>query len=191
MVSSRPGLFRRQPVDETIKDKSCDFSGLPKLPNDPGATSANGPPTDMTATRRQSKRVLYVSLVDNHSAAEAAHEPTRRCSRLTGIKQLSAPLRVTSPLRQRMAVMGNGDIVVGSKTPPRKPANVTVKDLADRTAKDRLSGAPDFTETERHCGAMSQQRGDSGTLSTPQKFVQLVGCRDPKRDSKPRSPGGG
>ena len=87
--------------------------------------------------------------------------------------------------------MGKGDIVVGGKTPPRKSANATVKDFADRIATARLSGAPDFTETERHCGAMSQQRGDSGTLSTPQKFVRLVGCRDPKRDSKSRPPGGG
>jgi hypothetical protein len=27
---------------------------------------------------------------------------------------------------------------------------------------------------------MSQQRGDNSMLSTPQEFVQLVGCRDPK-----------
>jgi len=26
---------------------------------------------------------------------------------------------------------------------------------------------------------MSQQCGHSGTQSTPQKFLQLVGCRDP------------
>lgn len=85
--------------------------------------------------------------------------------------------------------MGNGDIVVGSKSPPRKPANVTVKDIADRAAAARSTAAPDFAEAERHCGAMSQQRGNSGMLSTPQKFVRLVGCRDPKRDSKPRPPG--
>jgi hypothetical protein len=81
-----------------------------------------------------------------------------------------------------MAVMGNGDIVVGSKSLPRKSANVTVKDLADRVAE--APGARDLAATERHCGAMSQQRGDSGMLSTPQKFVRLVGCRDPK--ARPR-----
>jgi hypothetical protein len=32
---------------------------------------------------------------------------------------------------------------------------------------------------------MSQQCGDSGNYSTPQKFVQLVGCRDPKAGSEP------
>ena len=83
--------------------------------------------------------------------------------------------------------MGNGDIVVGGKPPPRKPANVTVKDLADRVAAAEASGARDLAETERHCGAMSQQRGNSGMLSTPQKFVRLVGCRD----AKARPPGGG
>ena len=76
--------------------------------------------------------------------------------------------------------MGNGDIVVGGKPPPRKPSNVSVKDLTDRVVAAEASGAPDLGETERHCGAMSQQRGNSGMLSTPQKFVRLVGCRDPK-----------
>jgi hypothetical protein len=33
--------------------------------------------------------------------------------------------------------------------------------------------------------AMSQQCGDSGNYSTPQKFVQLVGCRDPKARAEP------
>ena len=80
--------------------------------------------------------------------------------------------------------MGNGDIVVGSRPLPRKPANVTVTDLADRVAAADASGARELAETERHCGAMSQQRGDSGMLSTPQKFVRLVGCRDPK--ARPR-----
>jgi hypothetical protein len=79
-----------------------------------------------------------------------------------------------------MAVMGNGDIVVGSKSPPRNPTDVTVKDLADRVAAAKPAGASDSAETERHCGAMSQQRGNSGMLSTPQKFVRLVGCRDAK-----------
>jgi hypothetical protein len=34
---------------------------------------------------------------------------------------------------------------------------------------------------------MSQQYGDShrGNESAPQKFVQLVGCRDPKARSEP------
>jgi hypothetical protein len=47
-----------------------------------------------------------------------------------------------------------------------------------RPAGARISGA-------KVSGAMSQQRGDSGNESAPQKFVQLVGCRDPKVRSEP------
>jgi hypothetical protein len=43
-------------------------------------------------------------------------------------------------------------------------------------------------------GAMTQQRCDSGNVSSPQKFVQLVGYRDPKVRSEssapPRAPRG-
>jgi len=40
----------------------------------------------------------------------------------------------------------------------------------------------------RICGAMAQQRGADGAgnnESTPQKFVQLVGCRDPNAGKLP------
>jgi hypothetical protein len=78
-----------------------------------------------------------------------------------------------------MAVMGNGDIVVGKNSPTRSPKTVIIDHLAKRP------GAPAPTEPilprkESHCGAMSQQRGDSGAVSTPQKFVRLVGCHDDK-----------
>jgi hypothetical protein len=60
--------------------------------------------------------------------------------------------------------VGNGNIGVGNKNAPRKAG-------------------------QQMAGAMSQQgapiMGDN--QSSPQKFVQLVGCRDPKaRDLKPR-----
>jgi hypothetical protein len=55
--------------------------------------------------------------------------------------------------------VGNGNIDVGSKSPTRKPG-------------------PLKTERPRNCGAMLQQCADSGSFSTPQKFVRLVGCRD-------------
>jgi hypothetical protein len=55
--------------------------------------------------------------------------------------------------------VGNGNIEVGNKTATRKPG-------------------PLKTERPRNCGAMSQQCADSGSFSTPQKFVRLVGCRD-------------
>jgi hypothetical protein len=75
-----------------------------------------------------------------------------------------------------MAAVGN--IEVGNKTPSRnlgRPMNA-------RTDGDLRIEAPNTEWTKRpvNCRAMSQQRGDSGNYSTPQKFVQLVGCRDPK-----------
>jgi hypothetical protein len=62
--------------------------------------------------------------------------------------------------------VGNGNIDVGNKTATRKP------------------GLPKSEQT-RNCGAMTQQRCDSGNQSSPQKFVQLVGYRDPKAQAQP------
>jgi hypothetical protein len=63
--------------------------------------------------------------------------------------------------------VGNGNIDVGKKTATPKPGH----------PKSARTGI---------CGAMTQQRCDSGrgNESAPQKFVQLVGYRDPK---SPRS----
>jgi hypothetical protein len=82
-----------------------------------------------------------------------------------------------------MVVMARGDIVVGNKPSARKqakPQGVIVDKLpkpagaaAEREGSTRGNVGP-------HCGAMSQQRCDSGATSTPQQFVHLVGCRDRK-----------
>jgi hypothetical protein len=68
-----------------------------------------------------------------------------------------------------MAVMGNGNIDVGKETAIRKPGPLK-------------SGQPGI------CGAMAQQQcdGGRGNQSAPQKFVQLVGYRDPKGQNEPR-----
>jgi hypothetical protein len=75
-----------------------------------------------------------------------------------------------------MAVMRGDNIIVGSKRTTSKSNETTVDDLAERTGSPRAvrKRSPDV------CGAMSQQRCDSGSQSTPQKFVRLVGCHDPK-----------
>jgi len=73
-----------------------------------------------------------------------------------------------------MAVMGSGDITT------RKPSVVS------RNLTKRASAPGATRASEEHCGAMSQQRADSGAASTPQKFVRLVGCHD----QKPRQGGG-
>jgi hypothetical protein len=75
-----------------------------------------------------------------------------------------------------MAVMGGGDIIVGNESPTRKPARTIV---SDQTGRVVVAGRKADDQT-KICGAMAQQRDDSGGWSTPQKFVHLVGCRDPR-----------
>ena len=80
-----------------------------------------------------------------------------------------------------MAVVGNID--VGNKTPTRNPGRpITEQPARTDGAPELRIEAPNTLRMRRpgNCGAMSQQCGDSGNYSTPQKFVQLVGCRDPK-----------
>ena len=76
--------------------------------------------------------------------------------------------------------MGNGNIEVGNQSPTRKPGQPAVELTSGRngSSEQRIDGSP---KTEHPCGAMSQQ-GDEfrGNLSAPQKFVHLVGCREPK-----------
>ena len=89
--------------------------------------------------------------------------------------------------------MGNGNIDVGTKTATSEPGQPIVERLANRDgpSKRRIENsiAPK-AERPRNCGAMSQQCGDNsrGNQSAPQKFVQLVGFRDPKGQDKPSAP---
>ena len=79
--------------------------------------------------------------------------------------------------------MGNGNNDVGNKTPIRKPGLLSTKRLAGANglaARRADKEKREKTERPKICGAMSQQRGDSGNQSAPQKFVRLVGCRVPK-----------
>lgn len=76
--------------------------------------------------------------------------------------------------------MGNGNIEVGNQTPTRKPGQPAVELTSGRngSSEQRIDSS---LKPEHRCGAMSQQ-GDEfhGNLSAPQKFVHLVGCREPK-----------
>ena len=84
--------------------------------------------------------------------------------------------------------MVHGNNEVGNRTPTRKPGQAVVEHLAGDNgfAEPRIDHPnPLKTERPKICGAMSQQRGDSGNQSAPQKFVQLVGCRDPKARPEP------
>jgi hypothetical protein len=87
-----------------------------------------------------------------------------------------------------MAVVGSGTTDVGNKTAAGKPGQPIVERLAgsDGSSEPWIDEQnPLKTERVRICGAMSQQRGDSGNVSAPQKFVRLVGCRDPKAQPEP------
>lgn len=79
--------------------------------------------------------------------------------------------------------MGNGNIDVGNKTPARQSGQPIIRGSPGTgSAAERRIEQSSASKVARRgfCGAMSQQSGDSGTFSAPQKLVQLVGYRDPK-----------
>jgi hypothetical protein len=81
---------------------------------------------------------------------------------------------VLTPPQQRIAVVGNGNIDVGSTTPTRKPGQPVERE--GKTSEHHVS----------LCGAMWQQGSEfRGNVSAPQKFVHLVGCRDRKPGTGP------
>jgi hypothetical protein len=92
---------------------------------------------------------------------------------------------MTSP-QQRITVVGNGDIDADKPAPTRDSARPIIERVAVR---DGNCDKPvqQKAEPQKNCGAMSQQRGDSGNESAPQKFVQLVGCSNPKVGRSHRS----
>jgi hypothetical protein len=73
-----------------------------------------------------------------------------------------------------MAVMRGDRVIVGSKA--AKSASIIVEDPPD----EKLVPAERHPAIKDVCGAMSLQRCDSASQSTPQKFVRLVGCRNPR-----------
>jgi hypothetical protein len=83
--------------------------------------------------------------------------------------------------------VGSGNIDVGNKTPTRKPGRPIVGDLIETDGPKLRTDEPNPRMKERACVAMTQQSCDSsrGNQSAPQKFVHLVGCRDPKVRPEP------
>ncbi|MEH2528086.1 MULTISPECIES: hypothetical protein [unclassified Bradyrhizobium] len=89
--------------------------------------------------------------------------------------------------------MGSGNNDVGSATPTRKPGEPAVENSSvsngselriDPSLKTERQGRAQEKASKDAvglCGAMSQQGSEfRGNVSAPQKFVQLVGCRDRK-----------
>jgi hypothetical protein len=105
--------------------------------------------------------------------------------------------------------VGSGNIGVGSATPTRKPGQPVVENSSGSngselridpslkterqgTTQGKIQGKTEEKTSEHPasvCGAMSQQGGEfRGNVSAPQKFVQLVGCRDRKVGSGLEAP---
>ena len=86
--------------------------------------------------------------------------------------------------------MGNGNIDVGSN-PTRKTGQPIVEQVFGSTGLPELridQQTPARTARPDNCGAMAQQRGDSGNQSAPQGLLQLVGCREKARPNQPKDP---
>jgi len=86
--------------------------------------------------------------------------------------------------------VGNGNIDVGNKTATRKPGQPIVENSAATSGSSELrtgNPAPLKKEQPKSSVAMAQQCGDSGrgNQSAPQKFLQLVGYRDPNARHEP------
>jgi hypothetical protein len=81
--------------------------------------------------------------------------------------------------------MGKGNIDLGNESPTGKAGQPIVKRPVVTDGPQYRGANP--SKTKKICGAMSQQRGDSGrgNESAPQEFVQLVGYRDPKARPEP------
>ena len=76
--------------------------------------------------------------------------------------------------------MGNGNNDVGSKTPTRKAGQPIVQMSGGGSSEKRIDLQMQAAQPQ-NCGAMSQQGSEfRGNVSAPQKFVHLVGCREPK-----------
>jgi hypothetical protein len=84
--------------------------------------------------------------------------------------------------------VGNGNIDVGNKTANREPGRPIIGRLSETEGSSEPSiDRPKTPKGARPgiCGAMSQQSGDNGNVSAPQKFVRLVGCREPQLGATP------
>ena len=78
--------------------------------------------------------------------------------------------------------MGSDNIDVGNPTVSRPVAGEAASGpSSEKSPKEKFPKKV----LGRICGAMSQQRGDRGHESAPQKFLQLVGYRDPKARPDP------
>jgi hypothetical protein len=87
--------------------------------------------------------------------------------------------------------VGNGNIDVGKKASTRKTGQPIVERLFGSSGLPELridQQNPGQAARPHICGAMAQQRGDSGIQSTPQELLHLVGCREKAQLNEPKDP---
>lgn len=87
--------------------------------------------------------------------------------------------------------MGNGNIDVGKKASTRKTGQPIVERLFGSSGLPELridQQNPGQAARPHICGAMAQQRGDSGIQSAPQELLHLVGCREKAQLNEPKDP---
>ena len=80
--------------------------------------------------------------------------------------------------------MGSDDIIVGKSSPRTAPKTVIINNTLVKPAGASTPAESSASPQESHCGAMSQQPCHGEMASTPQTFLHLVGCREPKSDAK-------
>jgi len=109
-------------------------------------------------------------------------EPGGTSGRLTTRATFRSFERCLSFNSIRIAVVGNDNLGVGNVTATRKAGQPIVEQLKGSGSSDAGIAKQMQAEQPRNCGAMSQQGSFSyhGNVSSPQKLVHLVGCRDPK-----------
>jgi hypothetical protein len=112
--------------------------------------------------------------------------PDARAADLTNARATFLSNRALTDISRtgRIAVVGNGNVDVGSRTLTRESGQPAIDRLADSGSfPDLRIDRQTLLEPERarKCGAMSEQSADSGrgNEQVPQKLVHLVGYRDP------------
>jgi hypothetical protein len=118
---------------------------------------------------------MISTVVFGRWAIEIAYWPTLRNANMAAALRLPpASFRFLATLSEvarwlashRGSVVGNSTIHISAQAKPK-------------------------TDGSKICGAMAQQHGAGGhheTESVPQKFVHLVGCRDPNARKTPTAP---
>ena len=104
----------------------------------------------------------------------------------------SRQLCVGVGIQRRIAVLSNGNIDVGKKSSARKTGQPIVGRLfvSNGLPQPRIdqSKPAQATRRDNKCGAMAQQRGESGNYSVPQELLHLVGCREKAPPQLPKAP---